>query len=593
MNLIQQLAEYQNAPLPTLEAAKKGANPNVSPWVAGAILSDRLEKQKRMAMGQGAAQGPMPTVDEQQDQEVAGIMGALNAPQAQPAQAAPQEPVMAASGGLMDAHVDPKMFDFCGGGIIAFEEGGKAEAKSAEEKQREDDQAALAKLWETIKGANRDAGAAIADVATLPIRGLAGAYDTAVVRPMRAAGIDAGYLSKHLVPEGVDPSSMTPFYDKYARGNAPQPAPKEDKNAEIERLIRDTAAGGEGRGKRITPEQAAEVARQNDAIRAQQAAAQKAADKRQAPAAAPSGAAAGITAALGPVQKALTNAPEWATLEEARKREFEAPDMAKTPGELAAEREAHLKAQGITKKPWDLAAEQTAELRKIMGQETADRAAKREADLGRPTYRRIIENMGAGSFGQSGAAGTRANRKYQDEMDAEDQRLKELNYNRMMKLNEIDAKAQELRYNEATGDVAAAQKNRQEIAKLKREAQKDQAAVAQVQATQRQLAASHDASNATTLAAARERMGASGALTPKQIADIRDKAYDNINNKVKAGGVPLQMAMKKDPQMFERMVQEETNRLLSAYTGGTMPAPSATGAGGKSPTGWGKAQVVK
>lgn len=517
MNLIQQLAEYQNAPLPTLEAAKKGANPNVSPWVAGAILSDRIEKQKRMAMGQGAAQGPMPTVDEQQDQEVAGIMGALNAPQAQPAQAAPaqQEPVMAASGGLMDAHVDPKMFDFCGGGIIAFEEGGKAEAKSAEEKQREDDQAALAKLWETIKGANRDAGAAIADVATLPIRGLAGAYDTAVVRPMRAAGIDAGYLSKHLVPEGVDPSSMTPFYDKYARGNAPQPAPKEDKNAEIERLIRDTAAGGEGRGKRITPEQAAEVARQNDAIRAQQAAAQKAADKRQAPAVAPSG--AGITAALGPVQKALTTAPEWATLEEARKREFEAPKIGETAAELAAEREAHLKAQGITKKPWDLAAEQTAELRRIMGQETADRAAKREADLGRPTYRRIIEGMGAGSFGQAGSEGTRANRKYQDAMDAEDQRLKELNYNRMMKLNEIDAKAQELRYNEATGDVASAQKNRQEIAKLKREAQKDQAAVAQVQATQRQLAASHDAQNATTLAAARERANAGVGAESKEI----------------------------------------------------------------------------
>ena len=591
MNLIQQLAEYQNAPLPTLEAAKKGANPNVSPWVAGAILSDRIEKEKRMAMGQGAAQGPMPTVDEQQDQEVAGIMGALNAPQALPGQAAPQEPVMAASGGLMDAPVDPGMFDFCCGGIIAFEEGGKANAKSAEEKQREDDQAALAKLWETIKGANRDAGAAIADVATLPIRGLAGAYDTAVVRPMRAAGIDAGYLSKHLVPEGVDPSSMTPFYDKYARGNAPQPAPKEDKNAEVERLIRDTAAGGEGRGNRITPEQAAEVTRRNDAIRAQQAAAQKAADKRQAPAAAPSGAPR--APAAGGVMSALTSSDEWKDLNAARQRMFEQPQMGQTARELAAERESHLKAQGITKKPWELASEQTAALRKAMGEEDATRKkdlADRETD---DRWRTFVANLGSGSFGQSAQGGLRANLKREEGIRAEDQRIKEMRYNQNLKLNEIDAKAQELRYNEATGDVAAAQKNRQEIAALKRQFEKDQAAIAQGQAGVRERAAAADAQNATTLAAARERMGASGALTPKQIADIRDKAYDNINNKVKAGGVPLQMAMKKDPQMFERMVQEETNRLLATYTGGTMPAPSATGAGGKSPTGWGKAQVVK
>jgi hypothetical protein len=43
---------------------------------------------------------------------------------------------------------------------------------------------------------------------------------------MRAAGIDAGYLSKHLVPEGVDPSSMTPFYDKYSRGSGAKEKPQ-------------------------------------------------------------------------------------------------------------------------------------------------------------------------------------------------------------------------------------------------------------------------------------------------------------------------------------------------------------------------------
>ena len=65
-----------------------------------------------------------------------------------------------------------------------------------------------------LRDANQRAGAAIADVATFIPRGLAGAYDTAVVRPMRAAGINAGYMSPLLAPAGSDPGSQTPFYDK-------------------------------------------------------------------------------------------------------------------------------------------------------------------------------------------------------------------------------------------------------------------------------------------------------------------------------------------------------------------------------------------
>jgi len=61
---------------------------------------------------------------------------------------------------------------------------------------------------------NQRAGAAIADVTTLIPRGLAGAYDSAVIRPMRAAGVNADYLSPKLAPAGSDPASMTPFYDK-------------------------------------------------------------------------------------------------------------------------------------------------------------------------------------------------------------------------------------------------------------------------------------------------------------------------------------------------------------------------------------------
>jgi len=48
---------------------------------------------------------------------------------------------------------------------------------------------------------------------------------------MRAAGLPAGYLSKHLVPEGSDPSSMTPFYDRIRARDPQEPddAPKGEK----------------------------------------------------------------------------------------------------------------------------------------------------------------------------------------------------------------------------------------------------------------------------------------------------------------------------------------------------------------------------
>ena len=94
------------------------------------------------------------------------------------------------------------------GGIVAFADGG-----TAEDKQLASDRANLAAIWESIKAGNRNAGAAIADIASMPVRGAVGAYDAAVVRPMRALGADANYLSQYVTPSGADASSMTPFTD--------------------------------------------------------------------------------------------------------------------------------------------------------------------------------------------------------------------------------------------------------------------------------------------------------------------------------------------------------------------------------------------
>lgn len=86
--------------------------------------------------------------------------------------------------------------------------------------QAQADRATYSGAWNTVKDVNQRAGAVIADVGTLIPRSLAGAYDSAFIRPMRAAGVNADYLSPKLVPAGSDPASMMPFYDKIRAADA-------------------------------------------------------------------------------------------------------------------------------------------------------------------------------------------------------------------------------------------------------------------------------------------------------------------------------------------------------------------------------------
>jgi hypothetical protein len=103
-----------------------------------------------------------------------------------------------ADGGL----ARPVMRGFANGGDIPLDA------------QATNDRKTIGGAASALSDMNTRAGAAIADVATMIPRGLAGAYDTAVVRPMRAAGINAAYTSPMVSPAGADPASQTPFYDQ-------------------------------------------------------------------------------------------------------------------------------------------------------------------------------------------------------------------------------------------------------------------------------------------------------------------------------------------------------------------------------------------
>ena len=111
----------------------------------------------------------------------------------------------------------PNMQGMAEGGVVGYSGKEGSEVKTQAEEDREKIAAALRAIRDE---ALLPAGAAIADVATAIPRGLAGAYNSTVVRAMRAAGLPAGYLPD---PTGGDFSSATPFYDRMVRGQAEAP----------------------------------------------------------------------------------------------------------------------------------------------------------------------------------------------------------------------------------------------------------------------------------------------------------------------------------------------------------------------------------
>lgn len=105
---------------------------------------------------------------------------------------------------------DPAMMSR--GGLTSFQSGTEVDAEAA---QRQADREAL------LSGIRKPAAAAY-DILTLPVRGVAGAFESAVTRPLRALGVDVPYLPESFY--GGDRTSMTPMYDKIRREEEAQAA---------------------------------------------------------------------------------------------------------------------------------------------------------------------------------------------------------------------------------------------------------------------------------------------------------------------------------------------------------------------------------
>ena len=149
MNLVQINERLKDLPMQVVQQYANGMNPEVPPYLALGELQRRELSQKQMATAQGGQQAPQPSIKEQVEQK-AGLMALQQMQQQQVAQqqAQPRGPMptpagvpqpeqqpeaMMARGGLASIPVRSDMFEYAGGGIIAFAKGGSVEEKYRKE----------------------------------------------------------------------------------------------------------------------------------------------------------------------------------------------------------------------------------------------------------------------------------------------------------------------------------------------------------------------------------------------------------------------------------------------------------------------------
>lgn len=140
MNLVQINERLKEMPMQAVQQYANGSNPMIPPYLALGELQRREKLKQQMSMDQGAAQGPQPSVKEQIEQK-AGLMGLQQAMMRQAQQQQPmpsgmptpegtpeprEQPQEMAHGGVAGIPMSRNMYNFCGGGIIAFSDGGQA-----------------------------------------------------------------------------------------------------------------------------------------------------------------------------------------------------------------------------------------------------------------------------------------------------------------------------------------------------------------------------------------------------------------------------------------------------------------------------------
>ncbi len=572
MNLVQTSERLKDLPTQVIQQYANGMNPEIPPYLALGELQRRETAQKQMATAQGAAQGPMPSIKEQVEQK-AGLMAAQGLQQQQMMQQMAQQrapgpvpagmpqpedqPEAMAGGGLARAPVN---FNFQHGGIVAFEEGGETDKYETpydrmnrknrgeltkEERQK---QAALEALLaqiprdtNTVQGGERVSGNELSRNVGNTAMALPGA--SAARALSGSAGAGRGVAAGLAALTGNDQAE--PSAAPAARPAAPAVSDR--------RLLNQADAA-----LRSAPATPAAPIADLKALADQQR-------RQQAPRPAPAAVAPAAPAA--PAQPdpnsmdamfraQLGKAPKERTVEEiqAEQRAIrEGAGMTGPAGAAQLERIRKLQEQYEGSKPSGL-----DDLIRVFGQSgqykglsglapayTANVDQKRAADLA--MAQKINEMMSGVETTQRGemkdiAAGTTAARGTD--------RAAGVDFTKNLLSTLGTARGQDV-----TASTAEANRKTQE----RGQDLNYKAAMAQVAAT-----------------AARNNM----ELTANQRAAIADKALDNVNATLKAN-MKLNIEVGKNPALMQQLLKAETDRLMAAAGGTTMPtAPGAAGPGG-------------
>lgn len=199
---------------------------NVSQDLLDLLALQKLKSEKEAAMRSlqlQMPQGQQPTVAQQREQEVQELTKQEIAPQvagastqqAQQKQAVMQKLMAGVANAPGAGQVMPARM--ATGGIVAFQNRG--EVPDPKKSQEEEDRKAILKALSDVgMGASKLAAAGY-DVFTMPVRALAGIYNT-LARAPRAFGAEVPFI-----PKGFGSESMTPMMDVI---RAKEQAPKEE-----------------------------------------------------------------------------------------------------------------------------------------------------------------------------------------------------------------------------------------------------------------------------------------------------------------------------------------------------------------------------
>ena len=566
MNLVQINERLKDLPMQVIQQYANGMNPEVPPYLALGELQRREIAQKQMATAQGGMQGPQPSVKEQVEQK-AGLMAAQGLQQQQAMQqmaqprgpmpapagvpqpeAQPQPEAMMAGGGLARAPVN---FNFQHGGIVAFEEGGKAskyetpydrmnrknrgELTEEEQKKRDMIEALIAQIptdKNTVEGGERVSGNDLERNLRNTAMALPGASAARALSGSLGAGrgVAAGLAA---LP---DRSEAAPQMPQAARPAAPAPDNRRMLN-QADAALRSAPA--------TPPAPIADLKALAEQKQRQQG-------PRPAPAAAaPQAAPGGQESELSRLaMEALRNPAKAMTPEEALARE----------GKLAA-------GYGLDK-PFG---EEERGLLAAMKQRQAQYAAGRpSAELGA-----VLRGFGQG-YGGAGAAGERAS---QETFNADMAHQREM-LNAINALNKTNLETGRERY-KTSGNLFGESQKSTDAANRERMQSLGQMSTAEANRKTQERGQDlnyKSAMSQVNVMAARNNM----ELSANQKAMIADKALDNVNATLKAN-MKLQIEAGKNPAVMQQLLKAETERLMAAAGGTTMPAaPGAASPGGTS-----------